>query len=95
MPAGIRGTGTWGVGRDVWKCSGEVRVYSKAMWGRWGNIDFGREIQLGVSYGWVRVWGLGRSKCNKGLWSIDNSGPSGLKHPCKCNFELLAGLGLE
>nr|GFA66558.1 hypothetical protein [Tanacetum cinerariifolium] len=25
----IRGTGTWGVGRDVWKGSGEVRVYRK------------------------------------------------------------------
>nr|GEZ51371.1 hypothetical protein [Tanacetum cinerariifolium] len=31
---GIRGTGTWSVGRDVWKCSGEVRVYRKAVWGR-------------------------------------------------------------
>nr|GEX25873.1 reverse transcriptase domain-containing protein [Tanacetum cinerariifolium] len=28
---GLRGTGTWGVGRDVWKCSGEVRVYKKAV----------------------------------------------------------------
>nr|GEV21194.1 hypothetical protein [Tanacetum cinerariifolium] len=32
---GIRGIGTWGVGRDVWKCSGEVRVYRKVVWGRW------------------------------------------------------------
>nr|GEV07445.1 retrovirus-related Pol polyprotein from transposon TNT 1-94 [Tanacetum cinerariifolium] len=27
MPVGIRGTGTWGVGRDVWNCSGMVQVY--------------------------------------------------------------------
>nr|GFC35902.1 hypothetical protein [Tanacetum cinerariifolium] len=29
LPGEIRGTGTWGVGRDVWNCSGEVRVYEK------------------------------------------------------------------
>nr|GEX33573.1 hypothetical protein [Tanacetum cinerariifolium] len=23
---GIRGIGTWGVGRDVWKCSGEEEI---------------------------------------------------------------------
>nr|GEV58939.1 reverse transcriptase domain-containing protein [Tanacetum cinerariifolium] len=45
-PGGIRGTGTWGVRRDVWKCSGDVRVYRKVVWGRWGNSDFGREMLL-------------------------------------------------
>nr|GEY01521.1 RNA-directed DNA polymerase, eukaryota, reverse transcriptase zinc-binding domain protein [Tanacetum cinerariifolium] len=47
--SGIRGTVTWGVGRDVWKGSGEVRVYKKAVWGRKGNSDFGQEILVGVS----------------------------------------------
>nr|GFA43162.1 hypothetical protein [Tanacetum cinerariifolium] len=31
LPGGIKGTGTWGVGRDVWNCSGEVKVYRKAV----------------------------------------------------------------
>nr|GEX08981.1 retrovirus-related Pol polyprotein from transposon TNT 1-94 [Tanacetum cinerariifolium] len=31
---GAQFLGTWGVGRDVWKCFGEVRVYRKAVWGR-------------------------------------------------------------
>nr|GEU67307.1 hypothetical protein [Tanacetum cinerariifolium] len=43
MRGGIRGIGTWGVGRNVWKGSGEVMVYRKAVWGRKGNSDFGRE----------------------------------------------------
>nr|GEV87935.1 L10-interacting MYB domain-containing protein-like [Tanacetum cinerariifolium] len=44
--SGIRGTGTWGVGRDVWKCSGEVRVYRKTVWGRYAVRVFRREKQL-------------------------------------------------
>nr|GEU93017.1 hypothetical protein [Tanacetum cinerariifolium] len=41
MPAGIRGTGTWGVGRNVWKCSGEVRVYRK-----WDRDDGNDSLSL-------------------------------------------------
>nr|GEV46708.1 reverse transcriptase domain-containing protein [Tanacetum cinerariifolium] len=31
VPVGIRGTGTWGVGRDVWKCSVEVEVSNRGL----------------------------------------------------------------
>nr|GEW31980.1 reverse transcriptase domain-containing protein [Tanacetum cinerariifolium] len=44
IPAGIRGTDTWGVGMNAWKCSGEVRVYRKDVWKRYVNSVFRREI---------------------------------------------------
>nr|GEX59307.1 hypothetical protein [Tanacetum cinerariifolium] len=46
---GIKGTGTWGVGRDVWNCSGDVRVYG-VVWGRRYTVRvFRREKQLELS----------------------------------------------
>nr|GEX69101.1 hypothetical protein [Tanacetum cinerariifolium] len=66
---GIRGTGTWGVGRDVWKGSGEVRVYRKAVWGRYTVYIFlagkgVRAVRAGVDLlGGIRgtgTWGVGR-----------------------------------
>nr|GFA13885.1 hypothetical protein [Tanacetum cinerariifolium] len=60
MPGGIRGTVTWDVRRDVWNCSGEVKVYKKA-WGRKGNSGGFLAGNYGIrQLGWSGSLGIGQ-----------------------------------
>nr|GEX57439.1 hypothetical protein [Tanacetum cinerariifolium] len=56
------GTGTWGVGRDVWKGLGEVRVYRKWPGDERCTVGVKRAgKEVGLVRAGVRVWGLGRN----------------------------------